>query len=110
MSAARQGFILLSIPPPHSGDCDLTPQEAQAIVGVTKRKLQYWVRVGLLFPRFTELGHIVFDDSDLLDIKTIKLLLEQGYSLQRVRRIRKSLKGEFQALSELNQNHLKALV
>ena len=58
------------------------------MTGVTYRELAYWVRTGLIRPSATEpdtRGWHFFVFDDLVRIKTVKKLREDGASLQHIR-------------------------
>jgi tetratricopeptide (TPR) repeat protein len=69
-----------------------SPEDVQRIVGVTRKQLDYWHRLRLVSPR-TQQGTRYYDFRDLIGLRTIKQLLENGVSANRLQR----------ALSALNQ-------
>jgi hypothetical protein len=75
--------------------------EAAAIAGISYRQLDYWIRTELIQPsieRGVGSGKArQFSFADLMHLRLIKRLLDQGHSLQSVRRVmqtRELLEGE----------------
>jgi DNA-binding transcriptional MerR regulator len=61
--------------------------EVCKIISITPRQLQYWEKTGLVVPSFrTQGGHGRYSFQDLIACKTAKKLLEEGVSLQRIRK------------------------
>ena len=57
------------------------------ITGLSARQLNYWRRTGVIEPSsITQGGHARYSFTDLIALKTVKQLLEQGVSLQKVRK------------------------
>jgi DNA-binding transcriptional MerR regulator len=63
--------------------------EAQRIVGITYRQLDYWTRTGLVTPSIKDAHgsgtQRLYSFQDLATLRVIKGLLDTGVSLQRVR-------------------------
>lgn len=64
--------------------------EVQRIVGISYRQLDYWARTGLVRPSIRDAGgsgtQRLYSFQDLVELKTIKKLLDAGVSLQRIRK------------------------
>ena len=69
-----------------------TSEDVQRIVGLTRKQLDHWDRLRLVSPREQQ-GARYYDFRDLIGLRTVKQLLEQGVSASRLHR----------ALSALNQ-------
>ncbi len=73
-------------------DQGFTSRQASRITGLSQRQIRYWRDTGLLTPsRTTPGGHARYDFNDLLAMKTARQLLDAGVSVQRIRRIIRSL-------------------
>src|SRR5438132_12507548 len=68
-----------------------------SIVGITYRQLDYWARTDLLRPSISDARgsgtQRVYSYTDLLQLKVIKRLLDDGVSLQRARQAIECLRG-----------------
>jgi len=62
-----------------------SPDEVQRIVGLTEKQLDYWERLRLISPR-KEKGIHYYDFRDLIGLRTIKQLVENGVPANRLRR------------------------
>ena len=62
-----------------------TGEEVQRILGLTAKQLDYWERLRLITPQ-REDGLRVYDFRDLIGLRTIKQLVEQGVPANRLRR------------------------
>ncbi|MGB9432846.1 MAG: tetratricopeptide repeat protein [Candidatus Acidiferrum sp.] len=62
-----------------------SPEEVQRILGLTRKQLDYWDRLGLVSPQ-TDQGACYYDFRDLIGLRTIKQLLEKGVSATRLQR------------------------
>jgi len=61
--------------------------EVVAILGISRRQLQYWARTGLVEPsERTPGGHGRYTFEDLVALKAAKKLIDAGVSVQRIRR------------------------
>ena len=69
-----------------------SPEDVQRIVGLTRKQLDYWDRLRLVSPREQQ-GTRYYDFRDLIGLRTVKQLLENGVSANRLQR----------ALSALNR-------
>lgn len=69
-----------------------SPEDVQRIVGVTRKQLDHWDRLGLVSPQTDRDSHY-YDFRDLIGLRTIKQLTEKGVSANRLQR----------ALSALNE-------
>lgn len=68
-----------------------TAQQAQALTGCTHHQLRYWDRVGLVSPSIQGTGgrpgvRRLYSFRDLVALRVVRSLLDNGMSLQRVRR------------------------
>src|SRR5258707_11656459 len=59
--------------------------EVQRIVGLTGKQLDYWERLRLISPR-KEKGIRYYDFRDLIGLRTVKQLVENGVPANRLRR------------------------
>ncbi len=62
-----------------------TADDVQRIVGLTAKQLEYWDRLRLVSPR-KEQGNRYYDFRDLIGLRTIKQLVEEGVPANRLRR------------------------
>lgn len=69
-----------------------SPEDVQRILGLTRKQLDYWDRLRLVSPQ-TDQGVRYYDFRDLIGLRTVKQLLENGVSANRLQR----------ALSALNE-------
>jgi tetratricopeptide (TPR) repeat protein len=63
------------------------------MMGISRRELDYWTRLHLVFPR-TRWGERFFNFSDLVAIETIRRLAAQGVPARRIRRAIAALETE----------------
>lgn len=68
-----------------------TAQQASTLTGCTHHQLRYWDRVGLVVPSIQGTGgrpgvRRLYSFRDLVALRVVKSLLDNGMSLQRVRR------------------------
>ncbi len=62
-----------------------TADDVQRIVGLTAKQLEYWDRLRLVSPR-KEQGNRFYDFRDLIGLRTVKQLVEEGVPANRLRR------------------------
>src|SRR5260370_16388667 len=62
-----------------------SPDEVQRILGLTEKQLDYWERLRLVSPR-KEKGIRYYDFRDLIGLRTVKQLVENGVPANRLRR------------------------
>jgi tetratricopeptide (TPR) repeat protein len=62
-----------------------SPEEVQRILGLTGKQLDYWDRLRLVSPR-KELGNRSYDFGDLIGLRTVKQLVDEGVPANRLRR------------------------
>lgn len=62
-----------------------SPEDVQRILGLTARQLDHWDRLGLVSPR-EEQGTRFYDFRDLIGLRTVKQLVEQGVPANRLQR------------------------
>src|SRR5712671_5167854 len=81
-----------------------SPDEVQRILGLTEKQLDYWERLRLVSPR-KEKGNRFYDFGDLIGLRTVKQLVENGVPANRLRRslaaLREKLAHATAPLSEL---------
>src|SRR6202166_2178127 len=68
-----------------------SPDEVQRILGLTGKQLDYWDRLRLVSPR-REKGIRSYDFRDLIGLRTIKQLSENGVPANRLRRALSALR------------------
>jgi tetratricopeptide (TPR) repeat protein len=61
-----------------------SPEDVQRIVGLTGKQLDYWDRLRLVSPRKEE-GSRFYDFRDLIGLRTVKQLVEEGVPASRLR-------------------------
>jgi tetratricopeptide (TPR) repeat protein len=61
-----------------------SPEDVQRIVGLTGKQLDYWDRLRLVSPRKEE-GSRFYDFRDLIALRTVKQLVEEGVPASRLR-------------------------
>jgi DNA-binding transcriptional MerR regulator len=61
-----------------------SPEDVQRIVGLTGKQLDYWDRLCLVSPRKEE-GSRFYDFRDLIGLRTVKQLVEEGVPASRLR-------------------------
>lgn len=61
-----------------------SPEDVQRIVGLTGKQLDYWDRLRLVSPR-RESGNRFYDFRDLIGLRTVKQLVEEGVPAGRLR-------------------------
>jgi tetratricopeptide (TPR) repeat protein len=62
-----------------------SPENVQRILGLTARQLDYWDRLRLVSPQ-KELENRFYDFRDLIGLRTVKQLVEEGVPANRLRR------------------------
>src|SRR5207245_3492981 len=81
-----------------------SPDEVQRILGLTEKQLDYWERLRLVSPQ-KEQGIRSYDFRDLIGLRTVKQLVENGVPANRLRRalaaLREKLAHAEAPLSEL---------
>jgi tetratricopeptide (TPR) repeat protein len=79
-------------------------EDVQRIVGLTAKQLEYWDRLRLVSPQ-KELGNRFYNFRDLIGLRTVKQLIDQGVPAGRLRRalaaLREKLAHVQMPLSEL---------
>ena len=68
-----------------------SPEDVQRILGLTGKQLDYWDRLSLVSPR-KELGIRFYDFRDLIGLRTVKQLVEEGVPANRLRRALSALR------------------
>src|SRR5262249_54442256 len=81
-----------------------TPDEVQRIVGLTEKQLDYWDRLRLVTPRreaqrnLQDLQKVsasrYYNFRDIISLRTVKQLVEQGVPANRIRRALVALRGQ----------------
>lgn len=81
-----------------------SPEDVQRIVGLTGKQLEYWDRLRLVSPR-KEKGNRYYDFRDLIGLRTVKQLVDEGVPAGRLRHalaaLREKLTQEQAPLAEL---------
>jgi tetratricopeptide (TPR) repeat protein len=81
-----------------------SPEDVQRIVGLTGKQLDYWDRLRLVSPR-KEDGSRYYDFRDLIGLRTVKQLVEEGVPASRLRHalvaLREKLSHADTSLAEL---------
>jgi len=62
-----------------------SPEDVQRILGLTRKQLDYWDRLRLVSPQ-TDQDVRYYDFRDLIGLRTVKQLLENGVSANRLQR------------------------
>ena len=62
-----------------------SPEDVQRILGLTAKQLDYWDRLELVSPQKSQ-GSPFYDFRDLISLRTVKQLLEQGVPANRLHR------------------------
>src|SRR5580704_1761931 len=79
-------------------------EDVQRVLGLTARQLDYWDRLRLVSPR-KESGNRFYDFRDLIGLRTVKQLVEEGVPANRLRRALAALRDKLlhaqASLSEL---------
>ena len=70
-----------------------SPENVQRILGLTARQLDYWDRLRLVSPRKEE-GNRFYDFRDLIGLRTVKQLVEEGVPANRLRRALTALRAK----------------
>ncbi len=67
---------------------DFTIDQTVTLCGCTKKQLRYWRETGLVQPTGGSPGSSrpLYNFQDLVELKTIKRMLEEGISLQKIRK------------------------
>lgn len=65
-----------------------TSDQVMSLCGCTRKQLRYWRETGLVVPsgRAAENSRPLYSFQDLVELKTIKRMLEEGISLQKIRK------------------------
>ncbi len=71
-----------------------TPTEVARLIGISYRQIQYWDKTSFIKPSYRRRGRYrLYTFSDLVLLRIVKLQREHGASIQRLRRLIRSLKG-----------------
>ena len=73
-----------------------SPEDVQRIVGLTGKQLDYWDRLRLVSPR-KEKGNRYYDFRDLISLRTVKQLVEEGVPAGRLRHALQALREKISA-------------
>src|SRR5215470_20422807 len=68
-------------------------EDVQRILSVTPKQLDQWDRLRLVSPR-KEQGNRFYDFRDLIGLRTVKQLVEEGVPASRLRRALAALRGK----------------
>jgi len=71
-------------------DKGFTPKETRWVVGISRRKLDYWARSGLVVPSIKKAEGArtrrMYSTGDMARVIAVKKLRDEGVSLQRIRK------------------------
>ena len=71
-----------------------TPKEVAKLIGISYRQIQYWDKTNFIKPSYRRRGkYRLYTFADLIQLKVAKVLRETSISIQRLRKIIKSLKS-----------------
>ena len=70
-----------------------TPDEVQRIVGLSEKQLEYWDRLRLVSPQKDKATRY-YNFRDIISLRTVKQLVEQGVPANRIRRALVALRGQ----------------
>src|ERR1043166_10220091 len=71
-----------------------TPKEVAKLIGISYRQVQYWDKTNFIKPSYRRRGkYRLYTFSDLIQLEVAKVLRETNISIQRLRKIIKSLKS-----------------
>lgn len=71
-----------------------TPKEVAKLIGISYRQIQYWDKTNFIKPSYRRRGkYRLYTFADLIQLKVAKVLRETNISIQRLRKIIKSLKS-----------------
>ena len=76
-----------------------SPDDVQRILGLTVKQLDYWDRLRLVSPQ-EEQGNHFYDFRDLIGLRTVKQLIEQGVPAVRLQRSLKALREKLSKVQE----------
>lgn len=68
-----------------------SPEDVQRILGLSAKQLEHWDRLGLVSPQ-QEQGTRFYDFRDLIGLRTVKQLVEQGVRANRLQRALEALR------------------
>jgi tetratricopeptide (TPR) repeat protein len=72
-----------------------TPEDVQRILGLTAKQLDHWDRLSLVSPK-KERGESFYDFRDLIGLRTVKQLTEQGVRADRLQRALAALREKLE--------------
>jgi DNA-binding transcriptional MerR regulator len=74
-----------------AGELGYSGTQTAKVVGISYRQLDYWARTDLIRPSLTDAtgsgSRRLYSYNDLLELKTIKKLLDAGIKLEQVRKV-----------------------
>lgn len=73
-------------------------RDAARILKLSPERLRYWEKTGLVAPARAEDGRALYGFRDLVCVKTVLMLLENGVPLRRIRRSVETIRGRVPAL------------
>ena len=85
-----------------NGNLYFTSSHIEAILGINRKVLLYWRRIGLLAPdpnKKSKGGHFRYSFTDLVTIKTIIKLKKAGASTYRIKKAAEQLKKDAQEVN-----------
>ena len=85
------------IDPQRAAQIGYSGTQTAKVVGISYRQLDYWARTDLIRPSLTDAAgsgsRRRYSYSDLLELKTIKKLIDAGIKLEQVRKVFEYLRG-----------------
>jgi tetratricopeptide (TPR) repeat protein len=75
------------------------PRDVQRILGLTAKQLDYWDRLRLVSPQIDQ-GNRFYDFRDLIGLRTVKQLTEQGVPANRLQRALRALREKLSKVEE----------
>src|SRR5215468_138822 len=69
-------------------------EDVQRILGLTSKQLDHWNRLGLVSPQEEEKGTPFYDFRDLIGLRTVKQLVEQGVRANHLQRALAALRAK----------------
>jgi tetratricopeptide (TPR) repeat protein len=75
------------------------PEDVQRILGLTAKQLDYWDRLRLVSPQKDQ-GNRFYDFRDLISLRTVKQLTEQGVPANRLQRALEALREKLSKVEE----------
>lgn len=125
MSEGAQGkFVVTAHRPSQSPSYEATQtrmehyslSEVARLAGISQRRLRYWDRIGLIPSSGVSARKRLYSFRDLVAIRAVKKLLDEGISLQRIRNDLQTVRHQFPHLStslaclRMYSEHMRLLI